>query len=509
MHLSSRRLISIMMLSVLFAQAVRAGDAPSGVSQAYWVEQLASGLKFPFGIAWLPDGSALITERQGGLRRFQHGVLDSKPIEGVPPSFQSGSNGLKDIVLDPEFSTNQTLYLSLSEGTFDQHHAAVYRARLANDRLTQVERLFRAKDEVNGVGHSSARMVFLPDNTLLIAVPEGHYNKPLAQRLDSHIGKLVRIRRDGSIPDDNPFVHTPGALPEIWAYGVRVPTGIYFDKGTDLLWEVEPGPRGGDELNILKPGGNYGWAKATWGFEYNGTLIAPLQSVAGVEDPVLVWTPSVTPSGLTRYRGRTYRAWDGDFFVGYLSGRALERLRISERHVVMREQLLSDLDERIREVNIGPDNHLYLLTDNSNGRLLRLQPGQPTVAQQRRVAHKLERTEASAATLTEMSHFDPQKGKQAFMERCAACHSVGSVVRGGTIGPDLSGVFGRAVGQQPGFNYSPAMMAISQKWDWLQLQLFLIDPSGYVKGTAMTAPPVSEAQVRGDIMQFLKEQSGQ
>lgn len=483
------------------------GGARLSGHQAYWVEQLAGGLKYPFSMAWLPDGGMLITERQGGLRIFRNGALDPKPLAGVPASFQNAYNGLKDVLLDPDFPTNRTLYLLISEGTYEQHHTAVYRARYRRTGLAEVNLIFRARDDLSGAGPVSARMIFLPDKTLLIGVPENSAYMPLAQRLDSHVGKMVRINRDGSIPQDNPFLESPDALPEIWSYGHRTPTGLYWDALTQSVWELEPGPRGGDELNLLKPGSNYGWAKASWGFDYSGGLVAPQQFGPGIEDPVLVWTPSVTPSGLTRYHGATYPAWEGDFFVGYLSGKALERLRIVGRTVVLRETMLMDLEERIREVKVGPDHYLYILTDHPQGRVLRLRPGRPRTDQLGRVAVKLKATEPIVSAPNDLRAADPVKGRQGFMERCAGCHRVGRAVVGGDIGPDLAGAYGRRAGSAPGFNFSAAMAASWRVWRADELDRFLADPARDVPGTTMTAPPLIESEVRRQIIEFIKQQS--
>jgi glucose/arabinose dehydrogenase len=198
-------------------------------------------------------------------------------------------------------------------------------------------------------------MILLSDKTLLFSVAEDHAQRR-AQQLESQMGKILRINLDGSIPRNNPFVSTPGAAPEIWSYGHRVPTGLYEDLQTREIWETEPGPRGGDELNLIRPGANYGWAEVSWGFAYDGKLEAPAQTAAGIEDPIAVWTPSHTPSGIARYRGPTYPSWSGDYFIGNLNGKALVRLRIRDRKVVLQERMLLDLNERIREVKVGPDN---------------------------------------------------------------------------------------------------------------------------------------------------------
>lgn len=480
--------------------------APTG-DQVYWVRQLAEGLRFPSSMAWLPNGDMLVTERMGGLRVIRQDKLEPNTVTGVPASFQSGpADGLKDILVDPDFATSQALYLLMSEGASENRHAAVYRAQYSNGTLKHVERIFRTKgeDSVLESGTVPSRMMLLADTTLLIGVAEDF--KLRAQQLDSHMGKILRINRDGSIPKDNPFVNVPGALPEIWSYGHRVVLGLYQEPQTAVVWEVESGPRGGDELNVLKPGSNYGWATASWGFKYNNTgSWASQQSGPGIEDPLLIWMPSVTPSGLTRYHGTTYPLWNGDYFIGHLTTKELERVRIEGRRVVLQERMLLHLEERIRDVKVGPDDHLYLLTDHQNGRLLRLEPGQPLADQLPLVAHKLETTWVAPDIDIELG--DPRKGRLVFLSRCAACHSVTAVVRGGEIGPDLAGVFGRHAGSKPGFDYSKGLMNSGFTWRAALLDRFLADPNGTVPGTKMMVAPLTDKQERRDVIGFLNHYS--
>jgi glucose/arabinose dehydrogenase/cytochrome c2 len=483
-------------------------------SQAYWVEQICEGLSFPSSMAWLPNGDILITERIGGRLRIVRGNhLDPTPISGTPASFQNNYDGLKEIALDPDYPSNQMVYLLISEGTFAQHHVALYRARFEAHTLKDPVRIFRSEDDISGAhGTIASRATFLADKTLLLAIAEDR-PVPRAQQLNSQKGKILRINRDGSIPKDNPFLNTPGALPEVWTYGHRVVLGLYQDEPTGPIWEVEAGPRGGDELNILRPGANYGYANVGWGFAYeNNGLETPIQTAAGVENPIAVWTPSVTPSGIARNRGAVYPFWTGNYFIGHLTNMALERLRIEDDRVVLREQLLVDLKERIRDVKMGPDNHIYVLTDNNNGRLLRLQPGRPRANQLSRVARKLEQPVIASPIKNEqavesMTPLDLAAGRQAFLERCSACHSVGPIVQGGQIGPDLAGVYGKLMGRKKGFDYSPALAGHVISWDFATLDAFLTDVNSIVPGTKMAAPPVTEAHVRRQIVGFLKQQS--
>lgn len=495
--------ISALLAAYVLTPSAMASERASSASQSYWVEQVAEGFNLPSSMVWLPNGDALITERMGDLRILRKDKLDPTPVRGVPASHRDAINGLKDIVLDPDFAASQTLYLFVSEGSFERRHASVYRARYTATGLQDVERIFRSKDEIGGTGIIATRMIFLPDKTLLFGVAEDH--KQRAQNLGSHLGKFLRINRDGSVPPDNPFVHAPGALPEIWSYGHRVPTGVYRDSLTGEIWECEPGPRGGDEINILKPGANYGWAKTSWGFAYgNDGLDAPFQTAAGIENPVVVWTPSVTPAGLMRYVGSVYPAWSGDYFVGYLSGRALERLRFDGHRAILQERMLFDLGEGIRDIKVGPDQRIYLLTNST--RLLRLQPGRPGVGQASRVARQLEST-TPAVALSDVQPGDPVQGQQSFIERCAMCHSVGNVVRGGQVGPDLANVYGNRMGRKEGFDYSPNMAGAVFEWNAALLSKMMLDPQSVVPGTRMALPPVTDAQTRSQIIGFLQRES--
>lgn len=483
----------------------------SASGQSYWVEQITDQLNLPSSMAWLPDGDILVTERSGSLRRIHRGKLESDPLGGVPASFPSLFDGVKDIALDPDFLSNRTLYLYLTEGSLESRHAVIYKARYAATGLTETQRIFKSKDSIGGMWVLATRMMFKADRTLLFAMAEDHTVH--AQDLGSHIGKILRINRDGSIPTDNPFLQTPGALPEIWAYGVRTPSGLYEDPQSGEIWETEIGPRGGDEINLLKAGANYGWAKASWGFSYNNRgLLAPLQSGPGLEDPLQVYTPSVSPAGITRYRGSAFPSWQGDFFIGQLGaggrqgGRAIERLRFSDYRAVHRELLLFDLDERFRDVKVGPDQRIYLLTDS--GRLLRLQPGRPARAQKSRLARKNDKPpfkeDLTPAMIEELRSGDATRGRQSFLQFCAACHSVGDAVKGGEVGPNLLNIYNSNVGIKTGYEYSEILDHAPRQWDFLSLNKFIADPAKLYPGTKMASPPIDDFEIRRNIVAFLR-----
>lgn len=511
---------NIIMLTAT-AQAV-AGNAEvstpeSEANQMYWVEQVVEGLNFPSSMAWLPNGDMLITERMGGLRRVRDGKLDRQPVGGMPASYQDLFDGIKDIALDPEYRVNKTIFIYMAEGNFDQRHATVFRARYEGDRLEDVVRIFRSKDEMGGYGMIASRMTLLADSTLIIGVPEDHHYGR-SQQLTSHLGKILRINRDGSIPMDNPFLNASGAHPEIWTYGHRTPLALYQDKETGVVWELEAGEVGGDELNLLKAGQNYGWPEASWSFAYGSRALAaaPQHTHSGMRDAVHLWMPSATPSGMTRYRGHLYPLWDGDYFLGHLTDRVLERFRIAGERVVLQEKMLLDIEERIRDVKVGPDNHIYVLTDHQNGRVLRLRPGQPRATELSHVAHKLAAVKVSSdfpvggeEEVTNMSSTDLAKGRQAFQERCVACHRIAGTVPGGEVGPDLSGVYGTRMGYKAGFEYSQNMLGGVLSWNFATLNRFLENPAGLVPGTKMSSAPVMDPDMRRYIIGFLKQETSQ
>jgi glucose/arabinose dehydrogenase/cytochrome c2 len=497
------KLILAFALGSLFAYALALGfDHARGrtADDGIWVEEVVRGLNFPSAVVWLPNGDMLISERQGGIRRVSNGMLSSSLLKGVPPSFQTLLEGIKDITLDPDFQANNELYLLITEGTYDHHSVAVYRGVLAGDELRNVERIFRSVDEPGGPGSMSGRLAFLADKTLLVGTASGGTRD--SQRMGSHLGKVLRINREGGAPADNPFLNRNGALPEIWSYGHRNPRGLFFDRVDGTVWEVEPGARGGDEINVVKRGANYGWPLTTWSFNYSGEPISAKQSDPGMEDALWVWTPSVSPAGITRYHGSLYPAWKGDLFVATLNGRALERLRFSGHQLIAQERLLVGLDERIRDVRVGPDGYLYVLTDHSNGRLLRLRPGKPAQRDLKHVARKLE-TSAFDLPGDQFPIGDPVRGRSAFLQACSSCHSAGTDAPGGQIGPKLEQVYGRKAGMDPSYSYSVPMRNASHVWDFFNLHLMMADPNKFIPGTTMSAPPLQNREMRADIVAYL------
>lgn len=490
-----------------FADAIGSPVRISDSGQIYWVEEIETGLKMPSSMAWLPNGDILITERAGDLRVIRAGTLDPAPLRGVPEScpdeFSHRNGGLREIVIDPEFAINKKIYLLLCEGTYAQRFAAVYSARYASSELTDVKRVLRTKDGIGGPGVIATRMLMLTDKTLLIAVAEDH--KERAQELGSHVGKILRINRDGSLPTDNPFLDTQDALPEIWTYGHKVVTGLYQDSDSGKVYEVEPGPRGGDELNLLKPGANYGWGKASWGFTYDNRGAEGIQTAQGIENPILIWMPSYTPSGIAHYQGTKFPKWKGDYFVGHLGSTQLERLRMQGGRVVAQERMLFDLQERIRDVKEGSDGYIYMISDS--GRLLRLKPGAPGPDERRRVALKTSLPPfKSKIDLTALTPQDIEKGRKSFIALCVSCHRLGDEIVGADIGPNLDGVFHSIRGRRPDYDYSRNLRGTTNFWDSDSLDEFLENPDGFMPGTKMTSGPIADENVRRRIIGFLKWQ---
>lgn len=343
------------------------------------VSTVAEGLVHPWGIAFLPEGGMLVTERPGRLRFISAEGEVSRRISGVPKVDAQGQGGLLDVAIDPDFPANRLVYLSFAEAGRGGNGTAVARGRLSQDRsaLEDIELIFRQQPKVNGRAHFGSRLVFDADGHLYITLGERSAARfrVQAQDLGSHLGKIVRVYPDGSVPRDNPFIGREGALPEIYAYGVRNPQAAAIHPETGMLWEIEHGPRGGDELNIIEKGANYGWPIVSLGVEYSGMTIGEgLTSAEGMVDPIYSWTPVIAPSGMLFYSGEARPAWQGNIFVGGLASTALVRLELDGDSVTGEERLLQELGLRIREVAEGPDGALYIAIDDIAGAVLRVAP---------------------------------------------------------------------------------------------------------------------------------------
>lgn len=342
------------------------------------VVTVVSGLEHAWGVAFLPNDEMLITERPGRLRIVRGGTLDPNPVAGVPDVWANGQGGLLDVAIHPDFASNRWVYLTYSKpGDGNQATTALARGRLAADgsRLEGVEDLFVAEAWTGAGVHFGSRLAFSPDGYLFMTVGD-RGRMEAAQDRSNHQGTILRLNDDGTAPADNPFVGEAGVLPEIWAYGIRSPQGLAFHPETGELWETEHGPRGGDELNVIEPGRNYGWPVITYGINYNGEQIGDgITEAPGMEQPVHYWVPSIATSGLTIYDGDRFPAWRGSAFTGGLAGTQLARVDLAGRSAEGVEVLLESRGERIRDVRTGPDGFIYLLTDSARGALLRLEPG--------------------------------------------------------------------------------------------------------------------------------------
>lgn len=375
-----RSLICICGLATIIAGCAEADDSKtvSAEQAGFRVETVAESLHHPWSLAFLPDGDYLVSERRGKIWRIKP---DGRKIEvtGVPAVYHHGQGGLLDILPEPDFSDGGWLYFSYAAAdpeNDDLANTEVARARLnlSHNRLTDREVIFRAAPKVEGHNHWGSRLLFTPDGHLFITLGERFDYKEEAQNPQNHLGTIVRLTPSGDIPEDNPFTEYDQALPEIFSYGHRNVQGMALHPESFDVWTHEHGPKGGDEINILKKGANYGWPAVTFGISYWGFEISDKTSAPGMEDPVLQWTPSIAPSGMAFYTGDKFPQWQGDLFVGALAHRHLRRLTLDGNKVTEQEILLKDLGKRIRDVRDGPDGSLYVLTDESDGALLRLQP---------------------------------------------------------------------------------------------------------------------------------------
>jgi glucose/arabinose dehydrogenase len=345
---------------------------------AFQVVTVAHGLENPWGLAFLPDHRMLVTERPGRMRIVSAAGALSPPLRGVPKVVTGGQLGLYGLALDPRFAADHLVYIAYSEPRPGGSNLAVARAELAEGpapALRDLTVIFRAVPIRPGEANIGGRLAFGADGTLFATVGDRFQSKAMAQTLDNTLGKVVRIAANGSIPKDNPFVGRQDARPEIWSYGHRNPESLAFNPWTHQLWSVEHGARGGDEINIVRPGRNYGWPVISYGIDYSGAPIgAGITQHAGMEQPIYYWDPVIAPSGMAFYDAGLFPAWKGSLFVGGLASQHLARLTLKGDRVVGEEWLLSDLDERIRDVVVGPEGAVYVLTDNPQGRVLKLVP---------------------------------------------------------------------------------------------------------------------------------------
>lgn len=391
---SMKQILGVLLVSVALAAqqpANKLGDGPWTYTTAerntrIQVSVVTKGLSHPWSMVWLPNGDMLITERAGRLRIFRNGVLDPEPIKGVPKVQAGGTSGLLDIALHPKFAENRLVYLSYNTskpkpggGNGSVYSTALARGRFDGNALVDLKEIFVAEPWADLSGGDAARIIFAPDGKVFISSSH-HRDEKGPQDPMSDLGKILRLNDDGTIPSDNPFVGKQGYRPEIYSIGHRTVMGLTFHPVTGALWETENGPQGGDEVNVIQPGKNYGWPLVTYGHDYDGTPLNEREARPDTVLPKLFWVPSVTTSGIAFYTGERFPAWKNNLFVGSMTvGRIsgtghLERIVFNEKGEQRRESLIVDLHQRIRDVRQGPDGLLYLLTDEDAGALLKIEP---------------------------------------------------------------------------------------------------------------------------------------
>ncbi len=361
---------------------VPTGSAPR--ARGWTADTVLSGLEHPWSVVWLPDGAILLTEKPGRLRLARAGTLAPAPVLDLAALHPEETVVLMDVALHPRFAENALVYLTYGAGTEEAAGTRLARGRLAPDRssLLDFKVLHTVRPLKPSFQHLGSRLLWLPDETVLLALGDGG-NPPVrlggalmreqAQRLDSQLGKILRLRDDGSAPPDNPFAGRPDADPFVWSYGHRNIQGLARDPASERIWASEHGSRGGDELNLLRPGGNYGWPRATYSIEYTFGTISSTTSRPDMVDPIVAWTPALAPSGLMLYTGDAFPSWRGDLFVGALKKKEIRRVNLDDSGRVLDQQSLP-IGARVRDVRQGPDGNIYVLTDETEGRLLRLRP---------------------------------------------------------------------------------------------------------------------------------------
>lgn len=354
------------------------GEVPE--AEGWDLEVVINGLEHPWSITWLPVGDMLITERPGRLRMVKNGSLEASPVEGLPDMYRSGQGGLLEVSLHPDFEENRWVYLTYATGNEDANRTTVGRGKLENGELQDFEELFQVSDDKTDDQHFGSRMLWLPDGHFLLTLADGGnyirfdggWIRDQAQNPETHLGSILKLTEKGEPAEGNPFIMNDNALPEIWTMGHRNVQGITRDPESGRIWANEHGSRGGDELNLLEAGENYGWPEVTYSREYHYTRISDETSRPGMVDPKVVWTPAQAPSGLAYYTGEHFPEWQGDLFSGGLVGEQVRRIILDGESVVGEESIT--IGQRVRDVRQGPDGYLYILTDHENGQLIRIIP---------------------------------------------------------------------------------------------------------------------------------------
>jgi glucose/arabinose dehydrogenase len=376
-----RKLLAVSVTAALaMATTSAAAETVSTERHKVSVNTITDKLNKPWGMAFLPSGELLVTEKSGTLRRVTRDGAISDALSGVPAVVDKSQGGLLDVAVDPNFADNQFVYISYSEADpagGEGNSTAVMRAKLSDNGLIDGKVIFRGAPKYKSGAHFGSRLVFAPDGHLFITLGDRYSAMDDAQTLDNHHGKVVRIKPDGSVPADNPFVGKDKALPEIWSYGHRNVQGAAIHPTTGKLWTVEHGPKGGDEINIPDAGKNHGWPIATYGVDYDGSIISNKTHVEGTVQPHYYWVPSIATSNMIFYTGDKFPAWQGDLLVAALKGSQVARLDLEGDRVMHEETLFEDaVKQRIRDIEQGPDGYIYLITDDRAGQLIQIKPAE-------------------------------------------------------------------------------------------------------------------------------------
>lgn len=347
-------------------------------AQDYEVVTLAEGLRHPWSVVQLPGGDFLVSERPGRLLRITATSGTIQEIEGGPKTLTGGQGGYFDIALHPQFEQNALVYLAYAQGTPGDNATTLHRARLRDNALIEGEDILATRPSKTTRQHYGGRLLFIDESTLLLSTGDGFDLREQAQSLNSELGKVLRVTDGGKPAPGNPFTHS--GAERIWTLGHRNPQGLARDPVTHTIYLHEHGPRGGDELNVLTAGNNYGWPAVTYGMDYSGAFVSPFQSLPGMTEPLHTWTPSIAPSGMTVYRGDAFPDWQGDLLVGALVPEEVRLLELQQGRISAEKSLFREVGERIRDVRTGRDGLLYLLTDSEQGRLIQIRPAPATSA---------------------------------------------------------------------------------------------------------------------------------
>jgi glucose/arabinose dehydrogenase len=363
-----------MRLFILLASVFIASHLAPAQAAQYKLEIVADNLNQPWSIAFLPNGSYLLSLLSGELRIVSNAGNVGQPIANTPASYVKSQGGYFDVALDPNYPQNQLIYLAFAYGEPASNATRVIKAKLVDNSLENVTPIFTLEPRKDTSVHYGGKLQFSNDGTLIITTGDGFQYREAAQDKFSQLGKIIRINSDGSVPADNPFASGKEGDPKVYAYGVRNPQGLAYDAVNNILYQHEHGPKGGDEVNIIAAANNYGWPAATYGVNYSGAKVSPYTQLPGVTDPIKYWVPSIAPSGMTLYTGKAFPAWQGDLFVGALVDKEVRRLDLQDGKIIAEESLFGEIDARIRDIQTGPDGMLYILTDSNKGKLIRVRP---------------------------------------------------------------------------------------------------------------------------------------